>query len=104
MKRFVLKLFLPSAVSVHRWERTSKRGFVRFMVLTGATWLVLFVTFGVLLEILRPGGFISDLTESLSHRPITTTAVLLGTSLGFGALMYVALNVLYKIARTRIEP
>lgn len=104
MKSFLLKLLLPSAKAIAKWERTRQRGLVRFAVVIGISWLVLSLVLMGLLEMVRPVGFFAGLTSAFLNRPLETTGTLLGTGIAFGIILCLANEVLYRIARGRVEP
>ena len=100
MKRFLL----PSLAGIAQWERTRKRGVVRFVALVGISWLLLSLVLMGLLELVRPAGFFSGLSNAFSSRPLWTTGVLLGVGIAFGLVIYFINEALYQIARRRVEP
>lgn len=104
MKRVLLRLLLPSAKAIAKWERTRQRGLIRFTVVVGISWLLLTGALMSLFELVSPIGFFARITRAFSERPFEATGILLGTSMAFGLMLFLVNEVLYRIARGRTEP
>ena len=104
MKHALLRLVLPSQTTLARWERTRRRGLVRFIVVTGGAWLGLSVILMALLELVRPFGFFGGVANAFRDSPIELVGVLVGASLGVGLAICLFNEWAYRVTRGRDEP
>ena len=104
MKRLLLRLVLPSKKATDRWERTRRRGPVRFVVGIGFAWLALGLFILLVIEMIRPSGFFVGLAGAFQAAPLRTASILVGLGLLFGLGLYLFNEVAYRIARASREP
>ena len=74
------------------------------MALVGISWLLLSLVLMGLLELIRPAGVFSGVSNAFLSRPLWTTGVLLGVGIAFGLFVYLLNEALYQIGRRRVEP